>query len=272
MKKLSKKQYLITLSGVIVLFLGVLFYISQPYIKNWRSQYSSKLESTADLNPDKQKALLQYREADFLSDHESLSLKIGKLYDDTGKPELAEKYFSKVKSENYLNDLTEHYLKNGNIEKAKSIVQKSNDEYYNTLILFINDPKEAAQKNKDTQDSKTKELKQYIETFINNPQKEYNDTAIALYLYKNGYTNLALQKLEPYLNKDYKDAFVLIGDIYYKNGLYNISATAYEKSIALDKYDLEAYKKLGEVYQKLENKEKLAEISVIIDRLEINPK
>lgn len=266
---LNRKHYVLILSGIIVLFFGILFYITLPYTNNWRSQYSLYLETKADSNPDKQKALLQYLEADLLSDSELLSLKIGQLYDDAGKLELAEKYFTKVKSSKYLNDLTEHYLKAGDIEKAKTIIKKTKDEYYTALTTFITDPKEAQKNIQDLKGEKSKILNEYIETFMSNPQTEYTDTAIALYLYNNGYNKLALDKLEHYNDSNYKDAVDLLGDIYFSQSQYKEASDAFEKSIALDSYDVEIYKKLLSVYEKLGKDDKLKEVQIEIRSLSV---
>lgn len=270
MKKLNRKQYIIIFSGIIVLFVGILFYISFPYTKWLLSQYSLKLESLADANPNRQEALLRYLEANLLDKREHLSLKIGKIYDDAGKSELAEKYFADVRSDKYLDELTVHYLKTGDLEKAKAIVQKTNDQYYNALLTFIYNPAEAMKKVENTNNEHTKELKEYIQTIKDNPQPEYTDTAIALYLYNNGYNKLALIKLEPYKDSSYKDAIDLLGDIYFSQYQYKEASDAYEKSIALDSYNIEIYKKLSSAYEKLGDydkfkitQEKIKSLSII---------
>lgn len=271
MKKITKKQRTIALITVSLLFVGTSVYLSLPYINNWRQQYSYKLELLGDEGSEKK--LVFYRKAEFIYPRESLYLKIGELYDESGRLELAERYFNKIKSEDITLELVNHYLKAGNTDKARSLlasVPHSDDYlYYHTLILALDNPPKALETIPETTDQRLMNFKTYLASIVGNTNTKYVDTAIALYLYNNGYDNLALNKLESHKDSNYKDAHILMGDIYTSQNLYINAATAYESARIRDSYDINIYPKLISAYELLGNKDKADEYTVALEKLTI---
>lgn len=271
MKSINIKQRTMVLITISILFIGTSTYLSLPYIKNWRQQYSYKLELLGDNHPDE--ALAFYRKAEFIYPNESLYLKIGELYDRSDKLDLAERYFTKIESETITLELVNHYLKTGNTDKARALlknVQHSNDYlYFHTLILALDSPKETLESIPKTNNQKLTEFKTYLSSIANNTNTEYTETAIALYLYNNNYNDLAIKKLEILNESNYKDAYLLLGDIYYSQELYKNTAIAYEKARNIDPYDVDVYQKLILVYEKLNDNNKSDEYKKILENLSI---
>ncbi len=269
MKKITRKQRIITLVIVLTLFAGTSIYLLLPYINNWRSQYSYKLELLGDNHPDE--ALSFYRKAELIHPSESLSLKIGTLYGNSDKLDLAERYFNKIKSENITLELANHYLKAGSTDKARSLLRDvpySDDYiYYNALILALDSPQRALETIPETTDKKLLAIQTLLNSLLDNINIEYTDTAIALYLYNNGYINLALSKLESHNDSTYRDLHLLLGDIYSSLGLYIKAAIAYENARTIDPYNIHTYSELISTYKKLGDQDKIDEHSKALEAL-----
>jgi len=251
MKKLTRNQFIISLIIITILFLSTLLYVFLPYINNWRSQYSYSLELIGDQeNP--QNALIKYREAEFIYSHESTELKIGKIYDNTNRFDLANRYFSKIRSKKYMGEIADHFFREGDIEKIRSFLIKNTQFrgyiYYKNLLSVLDNPKNSLDLTFDTKDEKSQLLVSILSSANKRDDDLYIKTAVATYLYNVGYTSLALQEIGDY-DIDQKEALILLGDIYKSLDNNEKSIQSYKKAISLDKYDINIYKKLLNIYE-----------------------
>lgn len=271
MKKIDLKKHkkpFITFI-IIILFIPLMILLNFAQIK-----YSSKLEKLGD-NPDigLQKSLIYYKEAEFLKPSQSLDLKIGKIYDEEGAFALSEKYFNKMKDHGP--ELTVHYLKQNKIDEAKESLNKINSpeekDYYENLIVMIDNPKTTLKNLTAKKDDNSKEMKTFLETTLKNKNNIYVNNAIALFLYNKGYIKIAIDKLEKNKTQN-KESLNLAGDMYFNQSEYGKAAVAYEKSIILDQYDIETYKKLLILYEKIGDSKKVEEIKDKIKNISVNIK
>jgi len=236
--------------GIIMISLLAMLYISLPYIKSKRSQIAYKLELKGDLSSDKKQALLFFKKAEIIRSNESTNVKIGRIYDDFGYYVEADKYFEKTDPENP--EILRHYFKKGDLFSIETFLSTSGKpdtlKFYRALLTSIDKPTESLVLLNSLNEDEAIDLKSQIEKVIRNPDQYYTSTAIAQYLYNNGYKNFSKIKLVE-ISKDNKQATVLLGDIYYQEGLYNKSAIAYLQSIKLDPYDIGLRKSVEILFQ-----------------------
>lgn len=273
--KLNKKTYQVAYGIVITLFLITLSYLSLPYIEYGRTQYSSLLELQGDLEEiNSRKALINFRKAELISPRESLYLKIGRIYDNNGNHDYAERYFNKIKSEDITLDLVKHHLRKGDKSQSEALLSTlpSSDEslYYKALILTLESPQKALEVIQGSSSAKNIELAEYLIQVKDNGNNDYKETAIAIYLYNNNFKRLAVSLLEPIVEVgEYNSALEVLGDIYYTDELYRKAATAYEGYIKNDPYEITIYYKLVDTYENLNDKEKVEKYNKALKDLTI---
>lgn len=250
------KKIVFIIISVMILIVGSLWFT--PYIKNLRQHYSYIYEARGDQSEkDNQKALSNYIFAKYLYPNDSIRYKIGLIYLSKDNKSVAEREFQPIKQNDIRLKVSSDYLRISDIENANEFLQTlpATDEvlYNKSLIsLFQSDSYGECSAGFE----KCNKLRNNSKLLLENSNVSYKNTAIAELLYKEGFEDLALKKLEAQEYKDYRDYYYLLGRIYLEKRLYNKSAVALENTIHIDPHYLPAYILARTTYQRLGNNEK----------------
>jgi len=205
------------------------------------------------------KSLFLFTLSNSLSDNDRANFGIGKLYLNSELYEKAEAKFRSIKNPVLSGEALYYYLKMGEAAKATYLVDKktaTNDNlYYHLIYSAYSDINPSKCLMEDRCLFAEKELR----AILNNKNGNNKNTAIAEFLYNEKFEALALKKLEEKEFFGYRDYYILLGKLYAEKGLYEKSAVAFNKSIELDPYNIEALSLLESTKNEKINKETLTE-------------
>ncbi len=263
------------------LSLAVLNYKKALTLSPLNKEIAIKLGDIYVLAGESEKAINYYEK---VRDSYGILNKIGDLYYRMEEFEQANKNYQKstnLKSNSYAYArIGECSLKTGDIDKAKDNFEKALEveplfykaRFYLSLVLAFKNPEEAERESKvlDKNDQLENDLKKAISN-INSGDILYGKTILANLFNNLEFPKSAILVIEPEIkeNTSYRDAFLVLANIYFQLKDYDKAITNANKAVEIDPIYIPSFELLSQVYREKGDSKKSQEYLDKISALKI---